>query len=104
MKFKPNDRTGGVAIELGPAERQLPVEPTEQTAVPLPIFNLKKILVPVDFSECSIKALLYATALAKQFGAELTLMNVVELYPASPEMIMLESNVDGLQYGRKELE
>jgi universal stress protein A len=104
MKFKPNDKTGGVAIELGPAERQFPVEPTEQAAEALPIFNLKKILVPVDFSDCSNKALVYATALAKQFGAELTLINVVQSYPPPPEMIMLESNVDAIEYGRKELE
>ncbi len=104
MKFKPNERSGGVAIELGPAERQLPVEATEQAADALPIFDLKKILVPVDFSDCSNKALVYATALAKQFGAELTLMNVVQSFPPPPEMISLETNAEAIEYGRKELE
>ena len=104
MKFKPNDRSGGVAIELGPEERQLPVEPTEQTAALQPIFNRKKILVPVDFSDCSNKALVYATALAKQFGAELTLVHVAQSYPAAPEMISLDSGLDAIHYGLKELE
>jgi nucleotide-binding universal stress UspA family protein len=43
-----------------------------------PLINLKRILVPVDFSPLSKKALQYATRLAQQFGAELTLLHVVE--------------------------
>jgi nucleotide-binding universal stress UspA family protein len=40
--------------------------------------NLKHILVPVDFSPLSQKALLYAARLAQQFNAELTLFHAVE--------------------------
>ena len=40
--------------------------------------NLKRILVPVDFSPLSKKALLYAARLAKQFNAEVDLFHVVE--------------------------
>ncbi len=40
--------------------------------------NLKKILVPVDFSEISGKALPWAAYLAAQFDAELTLLYVVD--------------------------
>ena len=40
--------------------------------------NLKRILVPVDFSPLSTKALHYAARLARQFGAEVTLFHVVE--------------------------
>ena len=36
-----------------------------------------KILVPIDFSECSLKGLEYAKALAKQFGSKLVLLNSV---------------------------
>jgi hypothetical protein len=36
--------------------------------------NLKEILVPIDFSECSKKALRYAVPLAEQFGAALTVL------------------------------
>jgi universal stress protein A len=38
-----------------------------------------KIVVPIDFSECSMKGLAYAKALAKQFGSKLILLNSVAL-------------------------
>lgn len=37
-----------------------------------------KILVPVDFSPCSIRALEYASALAAQMSARITVLHVVE--------------------------
>ena len=40
--------------------------------------HLQRILVPVDFSPLSKKALLYATRLAQQFGAEINIFHVVE--------------------------
>lgn len=40
--------------------------------------GLKRILVPVDFSPLSKKALHYATRLAQQFGAEIDLFHVIE--------------------------
>jgi len=40
--------------------------------------HLQRILVPVDFSPLSKKALLYATRLARQFGAEINILHVVE--------------------------
>ena len=42
-------------------------------------FELKRILVPIDFSDCSKKALQYAIPFARQFGAELTLLHVVQV-------------------------
>ncbi len=50
--------------------------------VPL-ILTLKNILVPIDFSETSRKALQYAVPFAKQFEAKITLLHVVDLpmYP-----------------------
>lgn len=42
-------------------------------------FGLGKILVPIDFSQCSMKGLAYAKALAKQFGSKLVLLNSVAL-------------------------
>ena len=41
----------------------------------------KKILVPVDFSPCSERALQYALAFAGQFNASLVLLQVVEAFP-----------------------
>src|SRR5437867_3841296 len=40
--------------------------------------KLKRILVPLDFSAPSIKALKYAVPLAEQFGATICLVHVVE--------------------------
>jgi nucleotide-binding universal stress UspA family protein len=77
MKVKPSAKNHGVVVELGPEEAQIPAAN---------VFGLKKILVPVDSSDCSKKALQYAIPFARQFGAELTLLSVVEPYPAVPEM------------------
>jgi nucleotide-binding universal stress UspA family protein len=48
------------------------------------IIILKKILVPIDFSDFSKNALKYAVPFAKQFDAEILLLYVVEptIYPA----------------------
>lgn len=42
------------------------------------MINLKRILLPTDFSENSQVAVAYACALADQFGSELHLLNVME--------------------------
>jgi universal stress protein A len=47
--------------------------------------HVKNILVPVDFSELSLKSLHYAIPLARQFGAKITLLYVVEPLTYSPE-------------------
>jgi nucleotide-binding universal stress UspA family protein len=43
-------------------------------------FKIRNILVPVDFSDCSKKALQYAVAFARQFNAALTLLYVAPTY------------------------
>jgi universal stress protein A len=50
-----------------------------------PRLQLRSILVPTDFSRPSLKALHYAAALAAQFGAKLTLLNVVEPIGPTPD-------------------
>jgi nucleotide-binding universal stress UspA family protein len=44
--------------------------------------SVSKVLVPVDLSQKSIEAADYAQAIAKHFGAELVLLNVLEPLPA----------------------
>lgn len=46
-------------------------------------FKIGKILVPIDFSEHSQKALQYALAFASQFSAEVVLVHIIEqvVYP-----------------------
>ncbi len=80
MKIKPNAKSGGVTVELKAREAQLPgttSKSTEKLAAS-PEFYLKRILVPVDFSDCSSKALQYAIPFAEHFGAKLLLLHVVE--------------------------
>lgn len=49
----------------------------------MPMLKLSKILLPVDFSEQGAGAAPYASALARHFHAELTLMYVNEIYAAA---------------------
>ncbi len=44
-------------------------------------FRLKHILIPVDFSESSLKAVEYGAEIAHQFQSEITLLHVVESLP-----------------------
>src|ERR1041385_7223114 len=71
MKVRSSPKTGRMVMELERKETALP-------PVPLAEIQLKRILVPVDFSECSNKALQYAASFAKQFSAEIVLLHVVE--------------------------
>ena len=54
-------------------------KPTRGAAKTKPeLRGIKSILVPIDFSAPSKNALAYAVPFAEQFGAKLTLLNVVE--------------------------
>jgi len=59
------------------------------------LLKLKTILVPIDFSETSKKALVYAVRMAEQFGSKIILLNVVEPV-ATPDFayhpLMLETD------------
>jgi len=48
-------------------------------STPAPPIGLKRILVPIDFSACSKKALQYAVPFAGQFHAEVVLLHVSSL-------------------------
>jgi len=76
----------------------------EELNAALPSFTLKQILVPVDFSECTEKALLYAVPFARQFDATLTLLHVVEppYLPASEMGVVVE--VESKDDARKDLD
>jgi len=54
------------------------MEPEKVVEMVPQILNLKKILVPIDFSAMSKKAFQYAVRLASQFGCEIVLLHVVE--------------------------
>ena len=104
MKIKPVQNRGGVLVELGPREAQLPAPTTETGTSEMPVFKLKEMLVPVDFTECTEKALAYAVPFARQFGATITLLHVIEpaFVPASEMGVVLD--VDTSNESRRELE
>ncbi len=103
MKVKRSGKSGVVAFELDRAESQLPVQAPDSTSAPLPEFHLTKILVPVDFSNRSDKAIAYAIALAKQFEAGITLLHVVRRIVGSPELNPVEFDQEEIKRSRLRL-
>jgi universal stress protein A len=75
MKAKPTKKPGEVMLELNRRDEPL-LDAATRMAVKSP-FKLKRILVPIDFSDCSKKALQYALPLAREHQAALTLLYVV---------------------------
>ncbi len=77
--------------------------PAAPTARPV---SLKRILVPVDFSECSRKGLQYALAFARQFQAEVSLLHVVPDVIAEPRFSVPAPDLQHalLEEGRRELD
>jgi universal stress protein A len=63
-------------------------------AVPLPV---KRILVPVDFSECSVFALRYAANLAREVNANLILVHVASSLLTPPEMEYVQVDLKKFQ-------
>ena len=59
------------------------------------LLKIKTILVPIDFSQTSKKALVYAVRMAEQFGSKIVLLTVVEPV-ATPDFayhpLMLETD------------
>lgn len=102
MKTNPAKKKASPPAETPPDNSNAPII----NLVPS-FMRLKTILVPVDFSDFSAKAVKYAACFAKQFGATLTLVHVVEpiRYPESvlipPEME--EANLDRIKLARSSL-
>jgi nucleotide-binding universal stress UspA family protein len=101
MKVKPSPKSGQVVVEVSREDETLLARGATSP------FQLRKILVPVDFSACSKKALQYAVPFASQFGASLVLLNVVqvalpagEFGPIEPPLIEPELE----QVSRQQLE
>jgi len=109
MNEKLDHKATGVADDAEANLKGTPAssgKPGEAMGMPA-VFQLKKILVPVDFSNCSKKALQYAIPFARQFGAELTLLHVLEPAVALPTAdglatVITESTAD-VQSGLDEL-
>src|SRR5688572_22062520 len=88
MKVKPTKRRGRVLMEVGSGESKL-LSKGDSATQRSPL-QLKRILVPVDFSDCSKKALQYALPFARQFQATLALLYVVQIPYGMGEAGMIE--------------
>ena len=64
----------------------------QETSAPVAA-QIKRILVPVDFSDCSVHALRYAVSLAKLVDASLILLHVIDSLIAPPEMEFVHLNI-----------
>ena len=60
------------------------MEPTTLRSPTPGVIQLKKILVPVDFSDPSNQAVRYAARLAQHFGSEITLLHIVQKTSVAP--------------------
>lgn len=87
------------ARRSSPAQVKPPRRPKLAKAAPVielvpALLKMRTILVPLDFSNTSAKALTYAIRMAEQFGSKIILVNVIEPI-ATPDLayhpLMLES-------------
>jgi nucleotide-binding universal stress UspA family protein len=86
MKIKPNRGPGRGLVEPGPRQQKLLGGETELHSAASPALQIKRILVPIDFSACSNKALQYAVPIAERFGGRLCLVYVGQGYYFAPEL------------------
>src|SRR5688572_25389927 len=91
MRVKPTRNRGKVLLEVGARDLSMLAEES-----PL---RVQKILVPIDFSDASYKALRYAFAFAKQFHAEVLMLHVTELPTATAEggIMISEGLIEDMQ-------
>jgi universal stress protein A len=71
------------------------IDPAENMpgVVPTPL-KLQKILVPIDFSDCSLHALSFALGFAEHFRAHLVLFHVVEATMHSGNLTGMSASFD----------
>jgi universal stress protein A len=88
MKIKPASQKGKVVVELGSRDVGL--------LNPMPL-QIRRIVVPVDFSETAIKALKYAVAFATTFDAEVLLVHVTQVFSVPVELGYMPPDLVGTQ-------
>ena len=107
MKIKPVQKK--ITVELKGSDDRLLQKSAAAARAATPSFRLNKILVPVDFSEFSAKALDYALAFADQFNARIILLHVVEpaVFPESDVLVataLTDLNQDLLRGAKQKLD
>ncbi len=86
MKTTPRTKRQGRAAKSEPAPQTRIAKPRARAVIEMVprVLRIQRILVPVDFSSSSEKAMHYAVSFARQFDAKITLLHVrpVPYYPA----------------------
>jgi nucleotide-binding universal stress UspA family protein len=95
MTARSSSKPGAVGVE--PASGEARLQPIE-----LGELRLRHVLVPVDFSDSSRKALQYAESLARQFHAEIQLLHVAEIVPPPPDL-MIVADTEALSAENREV-
>lgn len=78
MKVKPAKRGGKVLLKIDPITEPRITQAFLESLQRLRAARIRKILATTDFSDLSLEGVQYAIALAREFNAALTLVNVVE--------------------------
>ena len=98
MKTKlPKRRRIGLARRI----QALPLVVKNRRAAP-PVLKLKRIMVPIDFSSCSRKALQYAVLLARDYHACIVLLHVVDA-PSANSPLLERRKIDLETLAREEV-
>jgi universal stress protein A len=79
MKTDPNSNPAGALLAFN--GQHSPSATCKDAIFAPPLFRLDKVLVPIDFSELSKKALGYAVQFANHKGGRIVLLNVLEPLP-----------------------
>ena len=79
MKVKPAKEPGRILVEVGRKDEKILTETSGAVGEKGSPFQLRKILVPLDFSDCSKKALQYAIPFAQHFNASIILLHVIQI-------------------------
>lgn len=62
-----------------------PSQPANVISLRLESINFKRVMVPVDFSVCTLETLRYARALAEKFDAVVDVLHVLQVNPGRNE-------------------
>jgi universal stress protein A len=109
MKLKPTIKDTKATAKSSAKPNPPLLESARSSASHASALKLNKILVPVDFSDFSTKALDYALAFAEQFQARIILAHIVEpaVYPENYMLVppaLDDMNRDLLKAGRARLQ
>jgi nucleotide-binding universal stress UspA family protein len=83
-----------------PISTRLSPRPRRRISAPRPR-RFNRVLVPIDFSRPSLKAIPYALAISRQFGAEVHLLHVTDLTQELPPTLLTLPLVPRAEWNRR---